>query len=31
MGEYLNRLLDPRGYQEREVIQLAKRVSLVEL
>ena len=31
MGEYLNRLLDPRGYQEREVIQLAKRVSLEEL
>ena len=27
----LNALLDPRGFQEREVITLAKRVSLEEL
>ena len=27
----LNALLDPRGYQEREVIKLAERVSLDEL
>lgn len=27
----LNNLLDPRGFQEREVIQLAKRVSIDEL
>ena len=31
MAENLNRLLDPRGFQEREVIQLAERVSLNEL
>jgi len=31
MAENLNRLLDPRGFQEREVIQLAKRVSLDQL
>ena len=27
----LNRILDPRGYQEREIIQLAKRPSLEQL
>lgn len=31
MSENLNLLLDPRGYQDREIIQLAKRVSLEEL
>lgn len=31
MAQKLNRLLDPRGIQEREVITLAKRVSLEEL
>jgi len=31
MAENLNRLLDPRGFQNREVITLAKRVSLDEL
>lgn len=31
MAQKLNRLLDPRGIQEREVITLAKRVSLKEL
>ena len=31
MKQELNTILDPRGYQEREVIKLAKRVSLDEL
>ncbi len=31
MNNQLNALLDPRGYQEREVIQLAKRPTLEEL
>lgn len=31
MSNQLNALLDPRGFQEREVIQLAKRPSLDEL
>ncbi|MBE6904920.1 MAG: hypothetical protein E7476_01380 [Ruminococcaceae bacterium] len=31
MNKQLNALLDPRGYQEREVIQLAKRPTLEEL
>ena len=31
MSQNLNQILDPRGYQERQVIQLAKRVSLEEL
>lgn len=31
MAQKLNQILDPRGYQEREVITLAKRVSLDEL
>lgn len=31
MAKKLNQILDPRGYQEREFIQLAKRVSLDEL
>lgn len=31
MGKQLNRLLDPRGYQERTLITLAKRPTLEEL
>ena len=31
MGKQLNPLLDPRGYQERTMITLAKRPTLEEL
>ena len=31
MSEHLNALLDPRGYQERPMLELAKRPTLEEL